>query len=162
MSRREEQFEIWEKMRIEAKKRQRNDRRLNLFWRRNKNFPKQFEGDLETPDAEETLSFWRRINNKEASEEWKEDLYIEEALSKVRMKTRRERKCQWFAFTEEEFDEVLRCTAPWKACGVDSVYSFPIKKCPPIKKAVYELVKSLMEWRVTYNWDEENNWLLEA
>ena len=31
MSRREEQFEIWEKMRVEAKKRQRNDRRLNLF-----------------------------------------------------------------------------------------------------------------------------------
>ena len=45
---------------------------------------------------------------------------------------------------EEEFDEVLRCTAPWKACGVDSVYSFPIKKCPPIKKAVYELVKTMV------------------
>ena len=37
------------------------------------------------------------------------------------------RRCRQDAFTEAEFDEVLRCTAPWKACGVDSVYSFPIK-----------------------------------
>ena len=66
------------------------------------------------------------------------------------------------AFTEEEFEEVLRCTAPWKACGVDSVYSFPIKKCPPIKKAVFELVKRMVEWRVTDNWNEENNRLLEG
>ena len=63
---------------------------------------------------------------------------------------------------EDEFDEVLRCTAPWKACGVDSVYSFPIKNCPPIKKAVFELVKMLVEWGVTDAWDEENNWLLEG
>ena len=66
------------------------------------------------------------------------------------------------SFTEEEFYEVLRCTAPWKACGVDSVYSFPIKRCPPIKKAVYQLVKRLMEWRVIDNWDKENSWLLEG
>ena len=65
-------------------------------------------------------------------------------------------------FTEEEFDEVLRCTAPWKACGVDSVYSFPIKKCPPIKKGVFELVKRMMDWKVTDRWDEGNNWLLEG
>ena len=126
LSRREEQFETWEKMRVEAKKRQREDRRLNLFWRKNKSFPKQFDGDVETPDVEETLEFWRGINNKEASEGWKEDLYIEEALNKMRLKTMREKKCQWFTFTEEEFDEVLRCTAPWKACRVDSVYSFTI------------------------------------
>ena len=77
------------------------------------------------------------------------------------METRR-RTCKWYAFTEAEFDEVLKCTAPWKACGVDSVYSFPIKKCPPIKKAVYLLVKSIVEWKVTDRWDEENNWLLEG
>ena len=61
-----------------------------------------------------------------------------------------------------QFDGVLRCTAPWKACGVDSVYSFPIKKCPPIKKAVFELVKQMVEWKVTDKWDEENSWLLEG
>ena len=72
------------------------------------------------------------------------------------------RRCRWGEFTEEEFDEVLRCTAPWKACGVDSVYSFQIKKCPPIKRAVFELVKSMVEWKVTYSWAEENNWLLEG
>ena len=74
----------------------------------------------------------------------------------------RRRTCRWFEFAEAEFDEVLRCTAPWKACGVDSIYSFPIKKCPPIKKAVYQLVKKLVEWKVTDRWDEENNWLLEG
>ena len=63
--------------------------------------------------------------------------------------------------TEEEFDDVLRCTAPWKACGVDSVYSFPIKKCPPIRKAVFQLVKKMVEWRVEETWNE-NNWLLEG
>ena len=68
---------------------------------------------------------------------------------------------RWHKITEEEFEEVLLCTAPWKACGVDSVYSFPIKKCPPVRKAVFELVKNLVEWKVTNRWDEENNWLLE-
>ena len=71
-------------------------------------------------------------------------------------------RCRWEALTEEEFDDVLRCTAPWKACGVDSIYSFPIKKCPPIRKAVFELVKNMLEWRVTDSWDEENSWLLEG
>ena len=69
---------------------------------------------------------------------------------------------RWDPFTETEFGEVLRCTAPWKARCVDSVNSFPIKKCPPIKKAVFELVKRMMEWKVADNWDEENSWLLEG
>ena len=51
-------------MRKEAKRRQRADRRLNLFWRRNKTFPKLYGCDEETPDAEETLNFWRAISNK--------------------------------------------------------------------------------------------------
>ena len=72
------------------------------------------------------------------------------------------RLCRLFDFTEEEFDEVLPCTARWKACGVDSVYSFPIKKCPPIRKAVYQLVKKLVEWKIADRCDEENNWLLEG
>ena len=72
------------------------------------------------------------------------------------------RRCRWEALTEEEFDNVLRCTAPWKACGIDSVYSFPIKKCPPIRKAVFGLVKNMLEWRVTDSWNEENSWLLEG
>ena len=71
-------------------------------------------------------------------------------------------RCLWGPCAEAEFDEVLRCNAPWKACGVDSVYSFPIKKCPPIKKAVHELVKKMVEWKLTDRWDEENNWLLEG
>ena len=71
-------------------------------------------------------------------------------------------RCRWGPFTEEEFDEVLRCTAPWKACGVDSVDSFPIKKCPSIKKAVFQLVKKMVEWKVTDAWDKENSWLLEG
>ena len=72
------------------------------------------------------------------------------------------RRCRWFDFAEDEFDEVLRCTAPWKACGVDSIYSFPIKKCPVIKKAVFALVKKMVEWNVVDRWNEENNWLLEG
>ena len=45
---------------------------------------------------------------------------------------------------------------------MDSVYAFPIKRCPPIKKAVFQLVKKMVEWKVTDRWDEENNWLLEG
>ena len=133
MSKADEQFEVWEKMRRESKRRQREDRRLNVFWRRNKTFPAQFGGDDETPDAEETLMFWRSINNKDVSEGWRDDESIQDVLHEVREKLQR-RRCRWDDFTEEEFDDVLRCTAPWKACGVDSVYSFPIKKCPPIRK----------------------------
>ena len=148
-------------MRQDAKRRQREDRRLNLFWRRNKTFPMQLGGEEETPDAEETLTFWRTINNKEASEAWREDQSIQEAHRDMRGKLQGWR-CRWETFTEDEFDDVLRCTAPWKACGVDSIYTFPIKKYPPIKKAVFQLVKRLVEWRVTDNWEDENSWLLEG
>ena len=46
--------------------------------------------------------------------------------------------------------------------AVDTVYSFPNKKCPSNKKAVFELVKKMVEWKLTDGWDEENNWLLEG
>ena len=134
MSKTEQQFEEWERMRREAKKRQREDRRLNLFWRKNKTFPMKFGGVDETPNTDKTLDFWRAINNKEVSEGWREDRDIRGVLCRVNYETRRG-TCRWFKFTEAEFDEVLLCTAPWKACGVDSVYTFPIKKCPPIKKS---------------------------
>ena len=39
ISKAEEQFEEWEMMRQEAKRKQREARRLNLFWRKNKSFP---------------------------------------------------------------------------------------------------------------------------
>ena len=129
MSKREEQFDEWEKMQQDSKRRQREDRRLNIFWRRNKTFPAQYGGDEDTPGVEETLEFLRSINNKEASERWREDESVQDVLRGVREKLEG-RRCQWGPFTEAEFDEVLRCTAPWKAWGVDSVFSFPIKKCP--------------------------------
>ena len=162
MSKREVQFEEWEKMRREKKQRHRQDRRLNVFWRKNKTFPAQFDGEDETPEAEKTLEFWRGINNKEVSTGWKEDGDIREVLFETRRRIERGRQCRWFEFTETEFEEVLRCTAHWKACGVDSVYSFPVKKCPAIKKAVYQLVKGMVEWKVQDRWDDANNWLLEG
>ena len=42
------------------------------------------------------------------------------------------------------------------------MYSFPVKRCPPIRKAVYQLVKEMVEWKVQDRWDQENNWLLEG
>ena len=38
----------------------------------------------------------------------------------------------------------------------------PHQEVPPIRKAVYELVKSVVEWKITDRWDDENNWLLEG
>ena len=107
------------------------------------------------------LMFRQNINNKEANNAWREDESIQAVIKKMRGMLMKRELCRWGAFTEEEFEEVLRCTASWKACGVDSIYSFPIKKCHPIKKAVFQLVKRLVEWRVTDTLDEENNWLLE-
>ena len=83
------------------------------------------------------------INIKAASEGWKDDEAIQEALLEMRT-TLQGWRCRWGPFTETVFEEVLPCTAPWKAFGVDSVYSFPIKKCPPIRKAVFELVKKMV------------------
>ena len=79
MTKREEQFEVWEKRR-EVKRRKREDRRLNLFWRKNKGFPAQYGGEEETPNTEETLMFWRSINNKEVSDGWKDDESIQVVL----------------------------------------------------------------------------------
>ena len=76
LSKREQQLDEWERMRQDAKRRQREDRRFNLFWRRNKTFPAKFRGEEETPDPQETLDFWRSINNKEVSEGWREDRSI--------------------------------------------------------------------------------------
>ena len=89
MSKREVQFEEWEKMRRENKQRQRQDRRLNVFRRKNKTFPAQFDGEDETPEAGETLEFWKGINNKEVSAGWKEDRDIREVLYETRKRTRR-------------------------------------------------------------------------
>ena len=89
-----------------SKRRQREDRRLNSFWRKNKTFPMQFGGEEETPDVEETLDFWMSINNKEVSDGWREDETIMNALCEVREKLQR-RRCRWDPFTEEEFDEVV-------------------------------------------------------
>ena len=84
LSKREQQFDEWERMRTESKRRQKGDRRLNLFWRRNKTFPAKFGGEEETPDPQETLDFWRSINNKEVSEGWRNDRSIRGAFSQVR------------------------------------------------------------------------------
>ena len=51
-------------------------------------------------------------------------------------------------FSGDEFDEILRCTAPWNACGVDSANYFPIKKRPPIRKTVFELFRKVVEKRM--------------
>ena len=45
MSKTEEPFEIWENMRREAKRKQMEDRRLNVLWRRNMTFPTVFGSD---------------------------------------------------------------------------------------------------------------------
>ena len=70
MSKTDEHFENWEKMRREYKKRQREVRRLNVLLRKNKYFQKQYGGEYETPEAEDTLMFRRIINNKDASDWW--------------------------------------------------------------------------------------------
>ena len=64
-------------MRRECKKKQREDRRLNGFWRKYKRFPVQYDGNEETPEADETLEFWRNISNKEATNAWREDESIQ-------------------------------------------------------------------------------------
>ena len=71
---------MWENMRLDARIKQREDRRLNVFWRRNKSFPAQFGGDDETLDALETLEFWMSINNNEVAEGWREDESIQMVL----------------------------------------------------------------------------------
>ena len=120
-------------MRQEFKKRQREYRRLNLFWRKNKTFPKQLGDDDETLDVKETLAFLSLINNEDVSDWWRNNRSIRVALGEVNKEIRRI-TCRWYKFKEVEFDDVLQCTAPWKACGVDSVNSFPIKKCQRKRK----------------------------
>ena len=82
-SKREHQLDEWERSRQDAKRRQRDDRRLNVFWRKNKTFHAQFGREEETPDPQETLIFWRSINHK-VSEGWRNDVSIREAFSQVK------------------------------------------------------------------------------
>ena len=107
MSKREEQFDEWETMRQDAKRRQRDDRRLNLFWRKNKCFPAKFGREDEFPDAEQTLAFWRSIKNKEVRKGWQEDRDIRGGIQEVKLLQEKGSGCRWFACSEEEFDEVL-------------------------------------------------------
>ena len=51
-------------MRVEVKKKQREEKRLNVFWWKNKCLPDQFGNDEETPEAQETLMFWRSIKKR--------------------------------------------------------------------------------------------------
>ena len=44
---------------------------------------------------------------------------------------------------------------PWKACRVDGS-PLSQQEMPPIRKAVFELVKRMVEWKVIDNWNEEN------
>ena len=78
-----------EKMRRDEKRRRREDRRLHHFRRKNKCFPSQYGSDDETPESEETLEFWRSINNREASDEWRGDELIKEVLNEMREKLQR-------------------------------------------------------------------------
>ena len=73
-------------MRQESRRRQWEDRRLNVFWRMNKSFPAQYGGEEETPNAEETLMFWRGINNKGVTDGWKDDECIQVVLREMRDK----------------------------------------------------------------------------
>ena len=84
MSKREEQFDTWEQMRREAKRKRVEDRRLNVLWWKNKCFPAHFGSNEDTPDTQETLEFWRSINNKVVTERWREDEAIQEVLRGIR------------------------------------------------------------------------------
>ena len=73
-------------MRQEARRWQREDRRLKIFWRMNKCFPSRHGGNDETPAAQETLEFWRSANNKEVCDGWKEDESIQVVLRETQEK----------------------------------------------------------------------------
>ena len=77
MSRTDEQFETRGKMMKVSKRRQREDERYNIFWIMNKTFPVQYWGTkYDAPEVEETLAFWRSINNKSIREGWLTDEHI--------------------------------------------------------------------------------------
>ena len=72
-------------------KKQREDRRLNVFWRRNKCFPAQFGGYDETPNSRETLDFWRSVKNKAVSDGLKDYESIRGVFNEVREKIQGQR-----------------------------------------------------------------------
>ena len=47
-------------------------------------------------------------------------------------------------------------------CTASTSSSSSSRVARPSKKAVYEFVKSLVEWKITDRLDEANNWLLEG
>ena len=83
---------------------------------------------------------------------------IGEVISQVRFEARR-RTCRLIDFPEA-FDDVLRCTAPWNACGVDSIPSFPSKGVRRSETSISAL-KGMVERTLRDWWDEEDSWLLE-
>ena len=71
-------------MRQEAKRKQREEKRPNVFEGKNKYFPTQCGNDEETPEADDTLAFWTSVNNKAVSEGWLADESIQAALMEMR------------------------------------------------------------------------------
>ena len=65
LSKREQQLDEWEMMRTEAKKRQREDRRLNLFWRKNRPSQSSLEEMKKLPMLKKRLtSGWRSATRR--------------------------------------------------------------------------------------------------
>ena len=73
----------------------------------------------------------------------------------------RGRTCWLFAFTVEEFEEAILCTAPLKACGMDSVY-FSNQEMPSHQESRFRAGQEDGRVEFSDRWDEENNWLLEG
>ena len=46
--------------------------------------PIKYGSNKDTPDTQETLEFWRSINNKVVTERWREDEAIQEVLRGIR------------------------------------------------------------------------------
>ena len=97
---------------------EKRERKTNIEWRKNKSFPLKLVNEDEFPDKEESLAFWRSINQKEASDEWERD---EDILMVLRERRRNVNEATWRKLMEDKVNETIKMTAPWKAPGNDNI-----------------------------------------
>lgn len=138
---------------LEMHERRKEFRRQNQYFElfRRRFYRKISEAEVVTHQVtkDEIKEFWSTMWNRKENTEEDYDKYL----------------CEFLPGTEspnvfpsyEEFQQIVKFLPSWKAAGVDGIYNFFIKKCEPVHKHLYEIIRGICIGEV-----EEEGWFYKG